>query len=125
MNINIEADAQELLAMADYMRNLGRLNRAAELDKAVQELQSPPDSKRVYFITIEEEVIFGLDGDVTCDFRATWDNFGLELKMYDDCLFAMLDFADLWKALAKYDNQNITQKQFVKVLQGCGFKEGN
>lgn len=127
MNINIEANAQELLAMADYMRSLGRLNRAAELDRAAQELQAPPESNRVYFVTNREKVTFGLYGDEGTAYylRATWDKFGLEVKMYNPCLSAMVDFSDLWKALAKYDKENITPEQFIKVLQDCGFKEND
>lgn len=124
MNINIEAEAQELLAMANYMRGLGRLHRAAELDTAAAEL-SADNSKRGYYINEDAEVAFGLYGEeVFGDFRAEWNDLGIKITVYDDCLFAMANFADLWAALAKYDRRDITQAQFVKELRNCGF-EGN
>ena len=58
------------------------------------------------------------------EFTVSFDNaLGMMITVYDDCLYAMAYLADLWANLSQYDNQNITQEQFIEVLEKCGFKE--
>jgi hypothetical protein len=45
------------------------------------------------------------------------------LNIFDDAWELLPQFADVWAALAKVDDQNITPEQFIAILKECGFKD--
>ncbi|MFC1839805.1 hypothetical protein ACFL1N_09505 [Thermodesulfobacteriota bacterium] len=45
------------------------------------------------------------------------------LQVFSDAWNMLYTFHDLLKELAKVDNEDISQKQFIEILQKCGFKD--
>lgn len=75
-------------------------------------------------------VNFGMsheDGGTTGEMTVEWITLGSkdvpQLRSFDDSWSALALFSDLVAEMAKVDDQNITEQQFVDMLLRCGFKD--
>ena len=78
----------------------------------------------------DQDVMFGMYGEgdgIYGEMAMEWEELGGKevprLKVYDDAWEVLASFQDLLQKLAEVDNQNITQGQFVEILNGCGFED--
>jgi len=46
-----------------------------------------------------------------------------QLCVFDDGWAVLESFADVIKEMAKHDNKNLTDQQFVELLKSCGFRD--
>lgn len=80
---------------------------------------------------VVDEVCFGLYnskgggtiGEMLMIWKDLQDKVVPRLHVYDDAWFSMSSFDDLWRELAKHDNENITPQDFVDILKSCAFKD--
>jgi hypothetical protein len=77
-----------------------------------------------------DEVMFGMysnGGGTTGEMAMRWyelnNKFVPKLEAFDDAWDALCQFNDVLQVLAIKNNKNITPKQFVEILKGCGFKD--
>ena len=78
----------------------------------------------------DQHIMFGMYGEgdgIYGEMAMEWEELGgkevPKLKVYDDGWEVLASFQDLLQRLAEVDNQNITQGQFVEILNGCGFED--
>jgi hypothetical protein len=71
--------------------------------------------------------IYSTEGGTVGEMTMEWIDFpdGLvpRLKVFEDSWKALASFKDLIDALGLVDGKCITEKEFVKILLGCGFKD--
>ena len=78
-----------------------------------------------------DEITFGMydliGGGTSGEMIMQWKELGGEtvpqLKVFTDAWSALALFGDVIAELAKHDNENITQEQFIDILKDCGFKD--
>jgi|APSaa5957512576_1039674.scaffolds.fasta_scaffold23816_3 hypothetical protein len=67
------------------------------------------------------------DGNTKGEFSIEWVTIAFKptpiLRSYDDSWKALQHCTDLIEKMAEVDNQNITPKEFCKILDGLGFKD--
>ena len=90
-------------------------------------------TKKAWYAEIagNRDIVFGLycnpHGGTTGEMKMYWiDLKGKEtprLECFNDAWSALSLFDDLILKLAEYDNQDITQEQFVDILLSCGFED--
>lgn len=81
-------------------------------------------------IISEKEIDFGMyadDGSTSGSMTMCWINIGGEevpkLEVFNDGWNALSLFSDLINVLGEYDEERITQEEFVEILKSCGFKD--
>ena len=67
------------------------------------------------------------DGGTTGEFTFEWLKFGhkvfVKLVAYDDSWSALYQFSDLLEAMAEIDDENISPKDFCKLLISLGIED--
>lgn len=77
-----------------------------------------------------EEVVFGHyspEGGTTGEMKVKWvklqDYTAPKLEVFNDSWKVLYAFPDVIKSMAEVDSQNITEEQFVAILDSLGFKD--
>ena len=67
---------------------------------------------------------YGTDGDMAMEWiDRDEEKLIPELQAFSDSWEVLYSFHDLLKELAKVDDEDISQEQFVEILLKCGFKD--
>lgn len=89
-------------------------------------------SSKAYYSDVMKgiEVNFGMfyqDGSTTGEMCIEWievgENISPRLKAFDDSWSALSLFTDLIKKMGEHDSENISEEDFCKLLDECGFKD--
>ena len=88
-------------------------------------------SKAWYADTINRNDImfgnYGEDDDPYGEMCMVWDTLDFEnvpqLQVYNDAWAVLNEYKDVLEELAKVDNKNITEEEFIGILLKCGFKD--
>ena len=87
-------------------------------------------SSRAWYRSVapENEIVFGMyypDGGTDGEMSMRWYDLGgsevPRLEVYDDSWAVLASFSDLLATLATWDDENIDQELFVKILLEHGF----
>jgi hypothetical protein len=83
-----------------------------------------------YDVVKDQEIWFGMyhpEGGTTGEMSLKWivlDNKPTPLlECFDDAWDVLAMFSDVITEMAKVENQDITEEQFVELLNKCGFKD--
>lgn len=86
-------------------------------------------SKR-YCVISETEIMIGMycdDGSCISEMKVEWEvirnKLVPRLKIFDDAWDVLYKFKPLLKTLSKYTDKNISQQQFISILQQHNFSE--
>jgi len=77
------------------------------------------------------EINFGMfdleDGGTTGEMSMVWQKLGgklvPQLRSFDDSWAVLASFSDLIVKMGEADEENLQEKDFAKMLDGCGFKD--
>lgn len=106
------------------------------LDNIVGRIVDPNSDVRAFFRPkdplLHDDIMFGMyapdRGGTSGEMVMRWKTFGdgkqvPQLRVYDDAWKVLATFKDVLDELAKVDNKNITQEEFVYLLTKCGFED--
>lgn len=62
-------------------------------------------------------------GGTTGEFVIAWNQFGPQLRVFADAWAALLGFADLLKAFAEHDGEDLTPEAVITLLKELGVED--
>lgn len=65
----------------------------------------------------------GTAGEITMEWLTVGNKECPMLRCFDDAWKVLYSFSDVLQRLAEVDNKNITEEEFVAILDTCGFKD--
>lgn len=89
-------------------------------------------SNKAYYAqhVFKKEIPFGLynpnggeKGSLVMEWKYLDNKESACLKSFHDTWVVLAEFSDVIAELGKLNNKNITQEQFIKILDSCGFTD--